>query len=423
MLRARTTAATLVLLAGAAAAQGANDCSNAQVITGLGPHFFDNTAATKDGPHDCEGQPVRKDVWFHWTAPQTGGYVITDCGSVGFQTRYQVYDDQACPVTGAPLVACGQTGCSGVGTRMSFPTVAGQDYLIRVGSKFLNQSGTGDFELSFDPCWQTPDDSLEDNDTCDTSLPLGDGTYSGLLVKKIDKDWYRVDVPDGATVQLDVFFLNAQGNIETWLWDACSGNYLGNGGSSDDNETISWTNATGACVSTVFLVELWASDMGSECNSYDMTIAGAATPGTCGGGGLGTAYCDPANSNSTGQPALISASGSAVAADNDVLLSAAQLPASQFGYFVNAQAQGLVQPPGSQGNLCLSGGIGRYNAFVLNSGATGEFSLQLDLTNTPTPGGPVSVQAGESWYFQAWYRDVNPTPTNNFTNGVCILFQ
>ena len=120
---------------------------------------------------------------------------------------------------------------------------------------------------------------------------------------------------------------------------------------------------------------------------------------------------------------MIEATGSAVVANNDVLLAAAQLPPNQFGYFINSQSQGLAQPPGSQGNLCLSGGIGRYSAFVLDSGATGEFSLQLDLTNTPTPGGPVAIQAGESWYFQAWYRDANPTSTNNFTDGVCILFQ
>ena len=414
--------ALAVGLAALAGAQGADDCSNAQVISGLGPHFFDNTAATKDGPNDCDGSPARKDVWFKWTAPATGGYVYSDCSSASMQTRVVAYDDQACPVTASPI-GCSAAGCSGIGTRLSFPTVAGQSYLIRVGSKNFNQSGTGSFTFTFDNCWNLSDDAYEENDTCETARPMDSGSYLGLYVSKVDADWYELDVEDGAQLVVDCWFTHSTGDIDLWLWDACGGTSLASAGSADDNEQLTWDNTTGACARVVLKVEHWAPDVTSECQNYDLDLAGAAPHGTCSGGGLGTAYCDPANSNSTGQPALISASGSAVAADNDVLLSAAQLPASQFGYFVNAQAQGLVQPPGSQGNLCLSGGIGRYNAFVLNSGATGEFSLQLDLTNTPTPGGPVSVQAGESWYFQAWYRDVNPTPTNNFTNGVCILFQ
>lgn len=54
---------------------------------------------------------------------------------------------------------------------------------------------------------------------------------------------------------------------------------------------------------------------------------------------------------------------------------------------------------GSLGNLCLNGGIGRYVALgqLKNSGATGSFSLALDLTQTPTPMGLVSVAAGQTW--------------------------
>ena len=66
---------------------------------------------------------------------------------------------------------------------------------------------------------------------------------------------------------------------------------------------------------------------------------------------------------------------------------------------------------------------GRYNTSVFNASGTGEGSLVLDLTNTSTPTGFVAVQAGETWYFAAWFRDTNPNPTSNFTDGVCITFQ
>ena len=156
-----------------------------------------------------------------------------------------------------------------------------------------------------------------------------------------------------------------------------------------------------------------------------MNPSSSCAPANCGGGGgpVGTNYCGPANSNSSGLPGEIAAFGLDTVADNDLRLDATQLPSNQFGYFINSQTQGFVNPPGSQGNLCLSGQIGRHSASVLNTGSAGEFSLQLDLTNIPTPGGPVSIAAGETWNWQAWYRDANPSSTNNFTDGINIPFN
>ena len=91
--------------------------------------------------------------------------------------------------------------------------------------------------------------------------------------------------------------------------------------------------------------------------------------------------------------------------------------------FMNSQTQGLVMPPGSQGNLCLGGAIGRYRQDILNTGADGAVELQLDLSDTPTPTGCVAIQPGETWNFQLWFRDVNPGPTSNFTDGVSITFN
>lgn len=143
--------------------------------------------------------------------------------------------------------------------------------------------------------------------------------------------------------------------------------------------------------------------------------------------GIGTNYC-MANANSTGSAGEIMAVGSAVAMDNDVELIASSLPLNQFAFFITSLTQGLItNPSGSDGNLCIVGSIGRYNPnsgySVLNSGTTGSVSLILDLTSTPQPLGAVSVMMGETWNFQAWHRDLNPGPTNNFTNGLSILFQ
>ncbi|MEE8469235.1 MAG: hypothetical protein V3T22_12315, partial [Planctomycetota bacterium] len=142
------------------------------------------------------------------------------------------------------------------------------------------------------------------------------------------------------------------------------------------------------------------------------------------GTSLGQNYCGPANFNSTGQSAVISAFGRTQATKNFVTLTARQLPLNVFGYFLNSDVQDFKPfTSGSQGNLCLGGGIGRHAKQVANTGGAGELIIDMDLTGLPRPGGTHSVVAGETWNFQCWFRDANPGPTSNFSDGVSILFD
>ncbi|MBL6756328.1 MAG: LamG domain-containing protein [Planctomycetes bacterium] len=144
-------------------------------------------------------------------------------------------------------------------------------------------------------------------------------------------------------------------------------------------------------------------------------------------GGPVQRYCSPAVANSTGAPGTMDALGSFQAATNALTLEASSLPANAFGFFLTSQSQGqIAQPGGSQGVLCLGGGIGRYvgPGQIKNSGAGGVFQLALDLTQTPTPTGLVTVVAGDTWNFTAWHRDaVGGSVTSNFTDAVSITFQ
>lgn len=137
---------------------------------------------------------------------------------------------------------------------------------------------------------------------------------------------------------------------------------------------------------------------------------------------VGTSYCGPANPNSTGASAWIAAEGSTLVAEGDLRLRALSLPLNQAGYFLASRTQGFIPfAGGSQGNLCVSGQVGRYTDKVKNSGANGRFTMKVDLAAVPP--GMQAVLPGEDWNFQAWYRDANPSPTSNFTDGVNILFQ
>jgi len=134
---------------------------------------------------------------------------------------------------------------------------------------------------------------------------------------------------------------------------------------------------------------------------------------------LGENYCT-ATPNSSGFPALISATGSKVVTNNDLTLYADLMPSQQFGYFLASQTQGFTQPPGSQGNLCVGGQVKRFAQNVLSTGPFGSFLLTVDLTAIPDHG---PVLAGQTWNFTTWFRDMNPTSTSNFTNGYTIVFE
>ncbi|MDF1837334.1 MAG: hypothetical protein P1V35_05660 [Planctomycetota bacterium] len=134
--------------------------------------------------------------------------------------------------------------------------------------------------------------------------------------------------------------------------------------------------------------------------------------------------CTPTD-NSSGQPGRTWAFGSYIAADRDLVLMADQLPPNQIGYFLAGTGTGGFVPPGSQGQLCLAGSLGRFNrnlTEVQTSGAAGEFSVTIDTLNMPIASAPV-VTAGSTWFFQAWHRDLNPGQTSNFSTLLGVSFD
>ncbi len=137
------------------------------------------------------------------------------------------------------------------------------------------------------------------------------------------------------------------------------------------------------------------------------------------GGPIGTNFCGPAIPNSTGLPAVMSANGSQLVADNDVTLFASQLPPGQFGYFLVSRTQGYFYIH-SCGSFCLYGDIGRFRG-PGQVGVGPTISVQIDLNNLPTNAlGSQQTMPGETLNFQAWYRDIGNT--NNFSDGLEITF-
>jgi hypothetical protein len=89
-----------------------------------------------------------------------------------------------------------------------------------------------------------------------------------------------------------------------------------------------------------------------------------------------------------------------------------------------AETQGFIpNVGGSSGNLCLGFPFYRFNkppvGQVLNSKSGGTFSFSPNFTNLP-PG--VTFLVGETWDFQAWFRD-GFASTSNFTDGIEVMFR
>jgi hypothetical protein len=135
-------------------------------------------------------------------------------------------------------------------------------------------------------------------------------------------------------------------------------------------------------------------------------------------------YCVGAP-NSAGTGGLITAAGSPVLVVSSLILDATNLPPSQWSYFLMSQSQASVPNfGGSQGTLCLGAPIVRLNTpgtgQVSQTTAGGTRTHLLDFSNLPQA---IVFQPGDTWNFQLWFRDVNPSVTSNTTNGVTVMFR
>lgn len=135
--------------------------------------------------------------------------------------------------------------------------------------------------------------------------------------------------------------------------------------------------------------------------------------------GLGHSYCTTSQ-NSTGQPCLISASGSTSIALENLTLEAGPIAAHQGAIFYYGPIQ--VDVPIGNGHRCVGGGttgLGRLP--IVSSGFGDHITYTLDYDNPPTAA--TTILAGSTWNFQAWYRDPISNPVFNFSDGLELSFH
>lgn len=150
--------------------------------------------------------------------------------------------------------------------------------------------------------------------------------------------------------------------------------------------------------------------------SADIGAYQVSSPGV----GFHTPSC-PGTINGGGLIARTVAIGSTAAAAGNLTLAAVDVTPNQFGIFLASRRSGFRTI--GNGNLCLTGVIGRFVApgQIQNSGTAGRLTLPIDLTLIPQGSAFESVVPGETWVFQAWFRDT--IAESGFAVATEVTFQ
>ena len=180
-------------------------------------------------------------------------------------------------------------------------------------------------------------------------------------------------------------------------------------------------------------VRFVAEDAGSgsivEAALDDFSIVDVQCPGyaaLCAGDGTGNA-CPCANEgapgtgcrNSTGNGALLAASGITSIANDTFLLQANGMPATATALYVQSTGidHGGLGTPLADGLRCIAGSAVRLGVKSSSAGASsfpGPSDSRISLLG--------GLSAGATRYYHVWYRDNSPafctSATSNYTNGI-----
>lgn len=277
---------------------------------------------------------------------------------------------------------------------------------------------SGPIDITFGPSWV----ALIDSDAGGTGNTANEP--SGETVAFVNSGFAEpIDFSEGVT-SVEVFYTASASSIPITisgfdgpngtgnLIGTAVGETIGNDGSctGDPNGTfclfdVMTITAPGDIIRSITITGATANQFAFD----DITVCKNS---------VGTEYCTSLP-NTTGQSGLLLASGSDLAADNMLTLTAINLPPNQTGYILNSMNAATI--PVASGILCLGDGKGRHTAQAMDSGLGGQIITPIDTTALPrSVGGPAAVMIGETWRFQMWHRDGTDS---NFTSAVAITFQ
>ena len=285
---------------------GNDACTAPVVISGLGPHNFDNTAATTGAEGQAEAicnffgsTAIAHDLWFSWTAPSTGTFSLSSCSQTTVDTKFAVYNGAGCPTSAA--IACNDDAC-GLQTGLCFNATSGQTYSIQIGTYPFANGGAGTFTFAAagttGPC-QPLDDGTTENSVGLTAggemawmVGYGDAGGGPTTVSAIQTCYgtplFPGGTPPAGTAIRAVVWEDTDndGNAATGLTVASVTNATIAAGSIDTDvfQTIPITPTT---VNGFFWVGITLAHVAGQFPGPPHQSAGGSL---CGGGGAGGSY-------------------------------------------------------------------------------------------------------------------------------------
>ncbi len=396
-----------------------DECAGAINLPSGSPRFFDTTSATfsSSAPaRSCGGAADPIDVWYRLTALDSGPASVSTCSTASFDTTLEVYTG-TCGALLSEVCNDDGAGCAGFTSRADFTATAGNTYYVRVMG-YNGGTGTGTLVATY------PD--LAANDDCSGAFPieLGETFYSNVgatdslvgmgcvIAGQLSDVWFSYTARGDCPVAVDLSGSSYDTGVAVWQGDCAVLTQV----ECDDDSGFGLTSSVSfnATAGTTYYIQVGGFNGASGDGVINLNE------------GIGSIVC-PGNANSTGVGAVLRACGSLAVADNDTTLEVSGLPQNKNVLFVNSRETILVaNPGGSQGNLCIGSlALGRHVNDIVDSGLAGTVSLALDLANVPTNLGRTAVVAGETWYWQAWYRDIEGggAATSNLSSAVGVTFN
>lgn len=329
---------------------------------------------------------------------------------------------QACGTQSAAIATAGVFGNSG-GMYVFNPSAGPRTYIVDFVPQVNAFEQTGfclDYSLhvtsEFDPCGVVAGDAFEPNSHCASAPTLSSSQtgltmHSGLTAAQVsDLDWYSIQVPAGATLRL--LSTSATSTRAMHLLKGCSGSFTDFLMSSqpytfepfERRQWIKWTNTTGAPLDTRLLMLPLQGYPQPFCDTYDLEFDLT----------LGQSFC-LGTPNSSGDIARMSASGSTTVGQGSLALTTNHLPSNKNALVLFGFGQ---RPPAAfgQGFLCVQAPYVR-----LPIASTGNGTM---LTNVMWTGATAAISAGDSVWFQTWFRDANgPGAHVNLSEGLQLDFH
>jgi hypothetical protein len=265
--------------------------------------------------------------------------------------------------------------------------------------------------------------------TCDTAVPKTAGIHTGLWMSDhwianhyvTEYDWYRITVQPGQRLTVRSQEISSSPTASHSMWMAMAeatpsncaslgvGDYVA---SLPGLQNIGMTVVNAAPTPKDYTIETWVW-ANQDYLWFDLQynlIVEITTAST------GVSYC-PGAPNSVGSGGTLAVSGTNSVTANNLVFSAAQMPANGFALLANGTGQ--ANAPFGDGTLCITGSLQRL--YVVPVSASGACNVALDIPNLPPS---AAVAAGDLRYFQLYYRDAaGPLGSGfNLTNAMAVPF-